>query len=339
MTFNEINTVEKMSDYHSPDDIWQALYKIESKEEHVEKFVIKGRFQETVPQDILKSYLTVEYLMAHSYYHWPMYDEALKKLLGTLEMAVKFRCKELDIPLEIIQRNGRKRNKRLVDLIKELHGVGYPATLKSVMNHYRNLRNHFAHPDRNSFGGAIMQSHILPLINTINQIFLPLSYFEYKKLRALEAKLQVRGLKDLLFKLPFNGQFILGYNPSFYGVVWIGDRWAYCITFIPIIHTANFKEYAENHSINPVNYFFSHLSFSKNGFSAQDLFTTAAVEIASTDKEKNIHKYVAQLDGINALDQMTHYHFFAMYYNKIYTDWKQFVYMNCWPEMKIIEDN
>jgi len=36
-----------------------------------------GHFHAQVPDDIQESYKTVEYLMAHAWYHWPMFDEMI----------------------------------------------------------------------------------------------------------------------------------------------------------------------------------------------------------------------------------------------------------------------
>src|SRR5690554_2604864 len=97
-------------EYFEPDSRWK-LYQVFSLEEYVEKFVVKCKFHKDVPADIQDAWQTVEYLLAHAYYHWPMYDEGFKKALLIVEMAVKLRAKELDIPLK----NQNNRDKRLVD--------------------------------------------------------------------------------------------------------------------------------------------------------------------------------------------------------------------------------
>lgn len=48
-----------------------------------------------VPEDIVKDYEIVEYIMAYTYYYYPMFEEALRKLLTMYEMALKLKYKEV----------------------------------------------------------------------------------------------------------------------------------------------------------------------------------------------------------------------------------------------------
>ena len=58
-------------EYFEPDSRWEALYQVTSKEEYADKFVVKGKFHNAVPADIQDAWQTVEYILAHAYYHWP----------------------------------------------------------------------------------------------------------------------------------------------------------------------------------------------------------------------------------------------------------------------------
>lgn len=323
--------------YYNPDPIWES-YRIQSKEEQVENFVFKGRFHKEVHQDVMKSYLTVEYLMAHSYYHWQMYDEALKKLLGIFEMAIKKRCEELQIPIEITRRNGRSRNKNLVDLIKNLHELGYPDSLKSIMDHYRHLRNHFSHPNRHSFGGAMMQMHILPIVNTINELFLSVNYHQIKLTEKEKIKEKLKVFKDQLFILPFKSNNILGYSPLLNDVVNIDDQWFCNISFIPIVQTDDLEDYASKYSINSINYIIKDIVFKEDGVSGYNSISGTTVELITTIKPLNLERFNKQLREIEKLDEINRFHFFAMYKQNVHDSWKKFLYLNCWPEMKILDE-
>ncbi len=87
MGLNEINRTGN-SNYYKAETLWKN-FGAQTREEYVSKFVIQGHFIPSVPEDVLNAYETAEYLMAHAWYYWPMYDEALKKLTGILEIAVK----------------------------------------------------------------------------------------------------------------------------------------------------------------------------------------------------------------------------------------------------------
>jgi len=79
-----------MDDWYRPDELWKIFPSIKSRKDFMRNWVIWGNFHSGVPKDILNSFETAEYIMAHAWYHWPMYDAALVKVLGILEMAVKY---------------------------------------------------------------------------------------------------------------------------------------------------------------------------------------------------------------------------------------------------------
>lgn len=155
----------------SVDERWK-MFGCNNRKEFIKSYVIKGRFNSFVPDDVKKSYETVEYLMAHSYYHWNLYDEALKKLLLTLEMSIKFRCKALGIKLKKPPNSkGVEYDIHLSVLIKELAKQIDIEKRINQIEHFRSLRNHFSHPKQYSFGGGMMKLHIIPIINCINDLF------------------------------------------------------------------------------------------------------------------------------------------------------------------------
>lgn len=141
--------------YYTPDPVW-SVQNISNLIDHQKKLVITSSFHDQVHNDILESYKTVEYLMAHSYYHWPMYDEARRKILGIVEMAIKLRSQQLNNSLEYFDKRKRNRKKILAQLINELTNYGYPQPLINRLHWARELRNSDSHPDRHGFGGAIL---------------------------------------------------------------------------------------------------------------------------------------------------------------------------------------
>ncbi|MEQ1747395.1 MAG: hypothetical protein ABMA02_18335, partial [Saprospiraceae bacterium] len=79
--------------YHTPDFIWEA-FGAPDFESYTHVFVVEGRFHKDVPEAVRESYTVAEHIMAHAYYHYPMYEEGLVKLLRTLEMGVRMRCEQ-----------------------------------------------------------------------------------------------------------------------------------------------------------------------------------------------------------------------------------------------------
>jgi hypothetical protein len=159
--------------YHTPDETWK-VFGFHTYESYIQHYLIKGNFHNKVPQDILDAYTTVEYLIAHAYYYYPMYDEAFSKSLRIIEMAIKIRCAELKIELmHEVKVKGKpkiikKDLKRLIhDLSKKEKGKDFDNSLNGL----RELRNSNMHPDMNAFMGGMSRSVMIACVDTINLIF------------------------------------------------------------------------------------------------------------------------------------------------------------------------
>ena len=160
--------------YHEPDKRWE-VWECPNYEIYLQKYLVKGDFDAKVPKDIVAAFTTIEFLIAHAYYRYEMYDEALNKTLRTIEMAVKIRCKQLkiDFKYEVVKKNGKKENRdkdfnRLnQDLIKKEIGKELEYALEWV----RFLRNIQMHPKMNSFMGGMSQRAITKCVEIINLLF------------------------------------------------------------------------------------------------------------------------------------------------------------------------
>jgi hypothetical protein len=157
--------------YFEPDPLMH-YYQIHSGEEFVKAYLVKGDFGPNVPEDLINSYKTAEYLMAHSYYYWPMYDEAFWKVLGVYEMAVKVRCAELEIELHKTGYERKKDQPKPLgilqdELIKKLNLELFRYTFDKILKY----RNEKAHPVKHTFGGTFHKIHIEMIVKVINLIF------------------------------------------------------------------------------------------------------------------------------------------------------------------------
>ncbi len=159
-----------MKEWYQPDDRWPTL-SIGSREEYVHAYVFEGRFHSGVPADVVQSYETVSHLMAQAWYHYPLYDEALAKLLFIQEMAIKLRCKQLGITATFFN-NGKKRKHTLQTFIDALDIIEPAKGIAALLHRARNLRNRFAHPECHGYAGGIFRPHMLPLLNLLNDLFL-----------------------------------------------------------------------------------------------------------------------------------------------------------------------
>ncbi|GAB3585684.1 hypothetical protein [Hymenobacter daeguensis] len=155
-------------DWYEPDTTWQALG-FPTRESYVAHMVAPAKFHGDVHEDVVKSYRTVEHLMALAWYHYPMYDEAIKKLTSMIEMAVKLRCQQVGIP--ITEGRDDSKNRPLARLIDELCARLHAAELKQRLHAIRDIRNRQAHPEYHSFGGIAMSIAVEPLVYTLNLLF------------------------------------------------------------------------------------------------------------------------------------------------------------------------
>jgi hypothetical protein len=156
------------------DERWD-LYGIKSREDFVEKFVVEGKFHNQVPADIVSAFETVSYLLANSYSHWQLQDEALNKALLIMEMAIKLKANELNIDLKLLpNKKGHVFEKKLSIIIDEICSKSELSFLKPDFDRARNLRNHAVHPDRHSFMGGLSQAkgNFMLFNNIINLMFL-----------------------------------------------------------------------------------------------------------------------------------------------------------------------
>ena len=152
-----------MKDWYLPDTRW-PFFGINSREDYVQRYVYEGRFHADVPADIVKTCETASQLMAQAWHYYPLYDEAVNKLLFSVEMAVKIHCRQLGLSVG--------KGDTLHALIKKLDTAEPAKQLSHQLDIIRQLRNSISHPSHYSFGGVTMGQGILPMINLLNQLFL-----------------------------------------------------------------------------------------------------------------------------------------------------------------------
>jgi hypothetical protein len=163
---------DRYREYLAIDERW-AIFSTDSLEEHIQKNVVRGIFYLNVPKDIVDDFKTIEYQQVYAYYHWPLMDEALSKGLRLLEMTIKLKAKELQIPLRT---SGLKpKDKSFNQLINEVCKGEPLIQLKETIHHLRNIRNFTTHKDSNSYlggMGGLVKRNLMGLVNLINDLFL-----------------------------------------------------------------------------------------------------------------------------------------------------------------------
>lgn len=195
-------------DWYEADETWEAFYSGLTREEYVNKFVVEGCFHESVPSDIVKAFKSVSYLIASAYNHYPLLDEALNKMLLTLEMTVKLKATHLNISLTKKQKNGKERPKTLDTLSNEVFKVATLSFLKDNLHRARKWRNLRMHPDKHSLVGIVGQvpENAKLFIDVINLLFLPET-----SLKKIYSKIDIIGKQLEEYK---TGLFTLAYEDT-----------------------------------------------------------------------------------------------------------------------------
>lgn len=151
----------------TPDNRW-TLWKCTTHQDYLDKFCIKGKFHSRVPDEIRSSYEIVERLIAYSYFHYPMIEEAISKMTRIFEMSVKIRAKLLGI-------EGQSLNNCLNKL------KNHPEIDPDMETEWlllKDIRNLYAHPDSHFYSGPSPLRSLYSMINIINRLFCSRSLFE-----------------------------------------------------------------------------------------------------------------------------------------------------------------
>ncbi len=319
-----------MNDYFTPDPIW-SIYKIENQDDYVNKNVIKGNFHSGVHNDVINTFKTVEYLMAHAYYHYEIYDQVLVKILSIFEMAVKLRSREINNPLQFQTKKGRTQEKKLVQLIDELKNFGYPAYLIRELHWLRNLRNNEVHQDRHSFAGVIKKAAVIPGINIINRLFLEpdiLTLQEEKNTLLLKNKVT---FSNDVFNHSYDHKNILIHDLEFIANVELEPHSCQYWKASPIMTDA-YTSVSNGNFGTPIIFFLKDVRIENGNVIATDFHTNESITLQKTTAEEAIQAYQTHLDGIAKTEPILRFGLDSSYRHHSHTHLEEFIYTNCWTE-------
>lgn len=281
-----------MENYYEPDDRWE-MYGVANKEQFEQRFVVKGYFHEGVPTDVKDAFISVEYLMAHAYYFWPIYDEAMNKALRLLEMAIKQKARLQSIPL---------KGKSYAKLITEICREPYQIRLKNNLDRAREIRNHQVHAERNSFSGAVggKDKNIRLFVNIINDLFRDDSWQKdhFEAFQSIEKKLL--SFKNSLLILENNAPGILASAILDFSI--LNDT--LFLVLCPIWN--RLKQKLETHQdLKPVVIAVSNFEFNEGDITGKSMIGHD-VKISKTNKPENkstLENYNKELNSVNNTDR------------------------------------
>lgn len=324
-----------MTDYYIPDSIWSS-FQVENQEDYVRKHVIKGNFHSGVNDDVIKSFKTVEYLMALSYFHWELYDQVLVKILSIFEMSVKLRSKELNNPLQFQTRNGKTQDKKLVQLINELKNFGYPDYLIQNLHWLRKLRNTESHPDGHHFAGAMKKKAVMPSLNIINQLFLDpkiLTLQNENNNKLLKSK---NTFSNEVFIHSYKGRDVLVHDLEFLANINLKTGDCEYWKANPIL-TDTYETSSGTKFSNPFIFFLRNAQIENGNLIATDFHTNETVTLNKTSSEVNLKMYRTHAKALEKLTSTPKFAIEASHRNHLNTHLEEFIYTNCWvdPESQL----
>lgn len=317
-----------MGKWYEPDETWVAIG-VENREDYAEKFVVEGRFHADVHEDVVGAYQVAEHLMALAWFHYPMYDEALKKLLGILEMAVKLRCQELNIPLEQVNAKGKIHTFRLEELINKVCEQEPEKELGQLLHNARKLRNTFAHPKRHGFIGAIMELPLIPLINVLNLLFLDAETVRKNREHLLELEQVYGGFQKGLFVLEWKERPCLISGVRVIHATSSRGKWHSYWNFVPVL--TNVYKLLSNHRYPPpITLVLTGLRLDSASLIGEDVENGKAVKLSPTIKPAHLELLSQHEDDWNLLPEIERVSYTMQVDRLIARKLHEYKYTYCW---------
>ena len=298
-----------MCESYEPDVRWD-MHGITDRHGFEQLIIVKGYFHDQVPVEFVDAFKTVEYLQAHFYYWWPMYDEAKNKALRILEMSVKLKAKELNIPLEFTTDKNKTFKKTIYALINEIFMEPYLVNLKEQIHRARKIRNSQMHPETNSFKGGIggLGKNMELFVLVINELFRENEWLQDHFNQDVQFAKQIELFRNNLLVFEKNGQGILSS-----GIIAFRLLDETLLLILNPVLTNTIQALSEHRYPNPIKVELSTFAFQ------DEMLCGTSVEghqtrIFTTAKPENLRlfeNHQSGLEAVNELDRCFYNHFMA----------------------------
>lgn len=268
--------------YHTPDPRW-AIFNAPDFESYAKAFVVEGRFHKDVPEEVRNSYAVAEHIMSQAYYQYTIYDEALVKLLRTLEMAVKIRCNQLTINTTFLdKKTGKVKDKSLSTLIDQVISKENKKAFSKTLHWLRDVRNLMMHPKENMLLGSMALNAIRNTLAQLNALFLPEQFFTDAQKRLYLVQKHWQPFEHGLFILDQNGSQIGIYESKVVEAYHDGSEWVCLCAFYAIFKDA--KESLEEMKIpKPVTLVLRQIEIGLGIMQGKNVADDASVVLFQTD--------------------------------------------------------
>lgn len=288
-------------EYHNPDTRWE-IFSFNNFEEYGASAVVKGKFHTCVPQDITEDFLMAEYIMAHAYYHYPLYHEAFFKVLRTIEMAVKWRCKQLNISFEFTNNQNKLQKNVLARLMDDLVKAEPLKELKQQFKSARSLRNSMMHPERFVFSGAMSKGYIKQSVTLLNTLFLPEKTFSLFGNELQRKQTMIGAYRENLLVLEASGMKYLLSGITVEAAVQIKNEWSYLLIGYPVMLNT-FKNLTNHSYLKPLSFSVIDIGIINDTVEVLVEGHRNKVFIYPTNNSDDVSKYEAYFLALKTIDE------------------------------------
>jgi len=281
--------VVNTKNYLEPDRRW-SIWGCNNMEEYICRYFVSSKFHSDVPESIVQSYHIVERLIAYSYFHYPLIEEAVSKMTRIFEMALKQKAKSLNI--EAWSLSG------YIDKLL-VHKDTEPE-MAELWHGIKDIRNYYAHLDSVSYSGPEPLKILYPIINSINSLFCQEKLFHSSNKILNEFQLCVKQFVDGIFILEDgeDKRLLISAMPYLISPGSLTSLWI----LIPVY--TSFPQSMEEYSIqNPIIMRLSDISLNDSMLIGKDFLNDKVIKLYPTQIEGNLtaaKSYKKKIDSSNS---------------------------------------
>lgn len=260
--------------YLEPDRRW-SIWGCNTMEEYLSKYLIPSKFHSDVPESIVQSYHIVERLIAYSYFHYPLVEEAVSKMTRIFEMALKQKAKSLNIKAWSLS--------GIID--KLLTNEDTEPEMAELWHGIKDIRNYYAHLDNISYSGPEPLKILYPIINSINSLFCLEKLFQRANQNLNKFQSCFKQFVDGIFILEYGEviRLVISARPYFISPGSLTSLWI----FIPVY--VEFPQSMEEYSIqNPIIMRLSDISLNDSMLIGKEFLNDKVIKLYPTQIEGNL---------------------------------------------------
>lgn len=278
--------------YHKPDKRWAEIFGIENFEQYESALVVKGKFHSLVPSDVVEAFQQAEYMMAFAYYHYPLYDEALSKILRIFEMALTLKYENAGV---------KRKKETLFELMDKVDKAEPAKMLGTHFGAIRSLRNSFMHPQKYSYMGPVSHGYAIRCVSLLNIIFMPEQLFIENRTETERMQNFLQTWKERLSILFIdNGKFLIS-SINIRSAIYAGDRWLYLMNAVPI-HVNTFESLLNHRYLKPFCFTVEAISVKDDHVIAKTAGKNELIIFKTNSDNRNEYKYQASIADLKKME-------------------------------------